>query len=235
MNKIVLEQVKSNSINLKDNERYLFKEDNINNARINVTTSAIIDIFNEKNIDINYVFNVDNNCKLILNIFDISENINRNIDININGEISEVIINISSISLKENNYVLNINHNNKNTSSKSNIHSLALDDNIVSIKNNGYVKKGSSKSNLIQDNKIILMGDNNSKIEPKLFIDEYDVDASHGAYIGKFLDDELFYLNSRGLNEIDSYRLLVTGFLIYEFDILDDDKNYLKEIISKYI
>ena len=35
------------------------------------------------------------------------------------------------------------------------------------------------------------MNDNNSKIEPNLFIDEYDV-ASHGAYIGKLMKKNYF-------------------------------------------
>ena len=82
--------------------------------------------------------------------------------------------------------------------------------------------------------KIIVMNDNKSKIEPNLFIDEYDVEASHGAYIGKFDEEELFYLNSRGLDENKCYELLINGFLLNEFNITDDVKDDLKKIIKKY-
>jgi Fe-S cluster assembly protein SufD len=75
------------------------------------------------------------------------------------------------------------------------------------------------------------MSDGKSTICPNLLIDNYDVDSSHGAYIGKFRDEEIFYLMSRGISREDSYRLLLNGFLINS-DSIDFNKidEFVREI-----
>lgn len=231
MNKIVLEGSNSN-IKLKDNDSYLLMAKN--NVVIDVENNALLNVFNQEDIDQEFIFNVSNNSNLDINIFDASKNIKRNIIINLNGESSNVTLNLSSISLGKNNYEVSVFHNSKNTTSQTNLHGLALDNNEITFKNNGHIINGSNKSILNQDNKIIIMGDNNSKIEPNLFIDEYDIKASHGAYIGKFDEEEIFYLKTRGLSEKESYNLLINGFLLGEFKI---DKEYIDDlikIINKY-
>lgn len=235
MNKIVLEEIKSNYVEFKDNGRYSLEEFDSKKFIVKKEKDIVIDIVNENDIDSEYVFDVEENCNLTINIFDVSKNINRSISININGENSNILLNISSISLCENNYNINVYHNSKNTTSNTNVHGLALDNNKIFIKNNGYIKNGSQNSKLNQDNKVIIMCDNNSKIEPNLFIDEYDVEASHGAYIGKFDEEELFYLNSRGLDDNESYNLLINGFLIGELDLDESTKEKIKDIINKNV
>ena len=219
MNNIVLE---SDLLILKDNEN---KEINI---KKNINTKIIL--INERDTDNKYIFNVEENSNIIINILDISKNIKRDITINLNGKNSNIELNISSISLNENIYQVNVFHNEKNTHSKTTLHGLTINDNKIIFKNNGYIKKGSTKSILNQDNKIITLGKNNSKIEPNLFIDEYDVEASHGAYIGKFKEDDIFYLKTRGLNEESANNLLINGFLLDKFN----DKEQLEKLIKKY-
>ena len=232
MNKIILEEI---NFNYKDNGRYLINEENDKKIIIKKDTNIVLDIVNENDISNSYEIDIEENSNVVLNVFDVANKIDRDVTVNINGKNSSVILNISSISLNENNYNISIYHNDKNTKSNTNIHGLTLQNNIITIKNNGYIKNGSQNSKLNQDNKIIIMNDNNSKIEPNLFIDEYDVEASHGAYIGKFDEEELFYLNSRGLDDKESYNLLITGFLIGELDLEDSLKDKLKDIINKYV
>ncbi len=47
---------------------------------------------------------------------------------------------------------------------------------------------------------------------PSLEIEADDVKASHGATVGQIDQEQLFYLRSRGLNEQQARRLLVSGF-----------------------
>lgn len=231
MNKILLEE---SSINIKDNCNYLLNENG--NKQINILDNnvSVFTIINEEDKNLKYVFNVSSNCDLVINIFDAAPIINREIVVNLNGDNSKLLVNVSAISLMKNNYDISIHHNAINCTSNTNIHGLTIDNNSIYIKNNGYIPKGSKKSELHQDNKIIIMNDNKSKIEPNLFIDEYDVLASHGAYIGKFDLDELFYLESRALDEKTSYELLINGFLLNEFNVSDDLKEELKRLIKKY-
>lgn len=219
MNKIILE---SDLLILKDNED---KEINI---KKDIKTKIVL--INEKNANNKYIFNFEENAYANIYFFDVSNSINRKITVNLNGNNSYVELNISSISLNENNYEINIFHNEKNTHSETNMHGLAIDDNKIIFKNNGTIRKGAIKSVLNQDNKIITLGKNNSKIEPNLFIDEYDISASHGAYVGKFKEEDVFYLMTRGLSEEDSNNLLIKGFLIGNLD----QKEQLEKIINKY-
>ena len=219
MNNILLE---SDLLILKDNED---KEINI---KKDINTKIVL--INENEAKNRYIFNIEENSNVKINIFDVSKEINRNITVNLNGKNSYVELNISSISLNENIYEVNIFHNEKNTHSQTNLHGLAIDDNKIVFKNNGTIKKGSIKSILNQDNKIITLGKNNSKIEPNLFIDEYDIEASHGAYVGKFKEEDIFYLKTRGLSEENANKLLIKGFLMGSFD----EKEQLEEIIDKY-
>ncbi|MCI8460489.1 MAG: SufD family Fe-S cluster assembly protein, partial [Bacilli bacterium] len=74
--------------------------------------------------------------------------------------------------------------------------------------------KKSSKCICNQENQIINMDNGKSTILPILLIDNYDVDSNHSAYIGKFRDEEIFYLMSRGISRSMANRLLLRGFLI---------------------
>ena len=65
---------------------------------------------------------------------------------------------------------------------------------------------------------------------PNLYIDSHDVEASHSALIGKFSDEELFYLQSRGLDIKSAEKLLVTGFLTSNIT-----NNRILKIINKNI
>ena len=48
---------------------------------------------------------------------------------------------------------------------------------------------------------------------PLLQIDEFDVEANHGASIGAIDDEDLYYLMSRGLTKAQSEQLIVSGYM----------------------
>lgn len=160
-----------------------------------------------------YVFDLEENAHLIINKFYEEKEISENITINLNGLNSRVDYNFSTITYDNQKYVININHNNKNTISNVINHGVVMNDSKLLFEVNSSVKKGNKGSKLNQESKIIVMSSNNSIIKPNLFIDEYDVDAVHSATIGKFRNDEIFYLKTKGLSEKDAISLLIKGFL----------------------
>ena len=84
---------------------------------------------------------------------------------------------------------------------------------------------------LNQNNRIINLGNNKSEILPNLYIDCSDVEASHAALIDRFTFEEIFYLQSRGINYNDALKLLIKGFLLS--DISDKDLiDYITEIFN---
>lgn len=194
---------------------------------------CIIQIIEEE-VDNKIVYNILENSNVNISIFDDSSNSKLNIIINLNGKNSNINFNAGIISHNVNKYKIDVFHNISSTTSNVNIHGITVHSGKLFIENNGYIKKGSNKSSLNQDNKIITMDGNHSKIEPNLYIDEYDIEASHGAYIGKFDSDVLFYLESRGLDYKSSYNLLIKGFLLDGFICDDSIKDNILKIINKY-
>ncbi len=60
-----------------------------------------------------------------------------------------------------------------------------------------------------------LMLDEKSRSDtyPTMEIAEEDVAVGHEATVGKISDEELFYLQSRGLSEADATAMIVQGFI----------------------
>jgi len=149
----------------------------------------------EKSIDINV--EQHNNSKLVINFSGISKNdINVKINVNVLGNDNECIINSRVIA---SNGFINLTacvKDNENTTGNKIIEDL----------------KG------INENGSILL-------EPVLEIDSCEVDAEHFATIGTFSDDELFYLQSKGLSLDAAYILLKRHFLYSLFS-----KNFINLI-----
>jgi len=86
------------------------------------------------------------------------------------------------------------------------------------------IEKGMKQANAFQTLKGIITSDQAIvEVNPILLIDEFDVKAGHGATIGKIEEDQLYYLMSRGLNQRESEKLIINGFLKPIIDEIDDE------------
>ena len=85
----------------------------------------------------------------------------------------------------------------------------------------------------IQKEAIINLTNNKCEIKPNLYIDTSDVEASHSALIGKFSDEEMFYIQSRGIDYETALKLLITGFLTSDINNKKIIENINKNI-NKY-
>ncbi len=73
---------------------------------------------------------------------------------------------------------------------------------------------GAVKSKTRQEAKLIVFDEKcRGKASPVLNISENDVEASHGAAVGKLSEMHLFYLMSRGLDREEAKRLITLGYL----------------------
>ncbi len=80
----------------------------------------------------------------------------------------------------------------------------------------GMVKIGKEarKTDSFLEMRILLLDKKSSAVaEPKLEIENNDVRASHAATVGKIDDEQLFYLESRGINLEEAKKIIVEGFL----------------------
>jgi len=113
----------------------------------------------------------------------------------------------------------NILHEAPNTTSNQLFKGILLDSSVSSFEGKIFVNKIAQKTAAYQLNKNLLLGENaKAYTKPNLEIFADDVKASHGATVGYFSDDELFYLAARGIEKKSATRLLTTSFVQ---DILD--------------
>ena len=174
------------------------------------------------------IYNVSENSKLV--VYQYGINIDNNIIINLNGENASVEYHYSTINYDDHKYKIDVNHNNSKTISNLYNHGINVLDNKLDFDVTGNVLNKSDKCECNQKNQILNISDGKSTILPKLLIDNYDVISSHSAYIGKFKDEILFYLMSRGISEKVSYDLLIKSFLVNGCDNTELIEKLEKEI-----
>ncbi|AHI54034.1 FeS assembly protein SufD [Spiroplasma sabaudiense Ar-1343] len=75
------------------------------------------------------------------------------------------------------------------------------------------IRKGSTNSEAHQELRLLIL-DSTAKAhsDPILLIDENDIVASHANAIGMLDQEQIFYLNSRGLSKIEAQELLILGY-----------------------
>ena len=179
---------------------------------------------NNKNKD--YKYEIDEDTI----IYHYSINSSSNVDIKLDKDI-RLDYYFNTINYDDNKFSINVKHKSNNSHSEVYNHGINMNTNKLTFDVTGVVPKEYSKCICNQDNQIINMDNGKSTILPKLLIDNFDVDSNHAAYIGKFRDEDLFYLMSRGISRDMSYRLLLNGFLLNSDSIeLERIKEFVDEI-----
>lgn len=232
------------------NKLLVNSEDEINNLVIEEDTELVFN-FNDTSRDI-YIVVEDNIC---LNIVDISFNTSNKINITLkndsrviynkfsinsgdyiytllDGEYSNVVINNSVVNNDNTKMKFVIEHNNTNTSSNLSNHGVNNSSGTLYFNVDSKINRSASLACADQENKIINLVKGDSKILPNLLVDNYDVSASHSAYISDFDKESMFYLKSRGISDNEARRLLLEGFLIGNLDVDDETKKNLLSYIK---
>lgn len=164
-------------------------------------------------------------------IYHFSINSSSNIEIHLCCEDVTLYYYYNNINYDSNSFHIKIFHDKNNTHSEIFSHGVNVFNKKLDYHVEGIVPKSSSKCVCNQENQIINMKNGMSTILPILLIDNYDVDSNHGAYIGKFSEEKLFYMMSRGISREEAYQLLLNGFLINSDSIeLSQIDLFLKEI-----
>lgn len=209
---------------------------NVLESKLEVTLelndNVTLDLFelkqgNKLKIKNKYILN--NNSYLNISKFNDIDNILENTIVNLNGKNSKIDYNFKTISVLEEQYYLNIYHNSINTISNIKNNGVCIKEGKILFNVSSFVPENIVGCKVIQNNRIINLTNNKCQINPNLYIDCNDVEASHSALIGTFSDMEMFYLQSRGISNKDAMLLLIKGFLLSNLE----DKN-LNDIIDKY-
>lgn len=156
----------------------------------------------------------------------VSDVLNAKMHVDLVGEGAEVNLRAVAVSSDENDQTVDvlIIHKASNTSGTMTNIGIANKKGRIVLNGVEKIEKGMKNSNAFQTLKgIITSDDAYVEVNPILLIDEHDIKAGHGATIGKIEEEQLYYLQSRGLNKIEAEKLIINGFLQPVIDEIDDE------------
>ncbi len=238
MNKILVNNIEKDNIDSKyvlDHDDNIYLElDDINKELFLVVKENVNITFNifGKCSDLKLNVSISENSNLIINTLILEGKFN--ISINMEGKNSTVYSNYSVVSSENSHNKIEVKHLVSNTNSYLSNHGFSLNKADIILDVNGCIPKESSKCVSHQDNQIIEIEDSLSQINPNLYIENYDVEASHAAYIGEFKEEALFYMMSRGISMDDAKFLLLKAFLLGNFKFDDTTYDNYMNGVTKY-
>ena len=141
-------------------------------------------------------------------------NINETIYLNETGATFNTIVVLLGLKESVINSDIKVYHNTNHTNSDLKVYAVIKDEAKINLDNNAYIKKNSYQSKAYQGAKgLSLSKKGRILVNPNLYIDEYDVMASHGVAMGSLNMDDLFYLMSRGLTKEEASQIVIMGFI----------------------
>ena len=102
----------------------------------------------------------------------------------------------------------------------------------------GQIKRGCYQSKAHQTTRILTLDEKeNVKVLPILLIDENDVEASHACSLGQPDENQLYYMQSRGMTRTQAIQLLTVGYLLPIATIIDDEavREEIRDEIEKKV
>lgn len=231
----VLSYLKLKVVNDTELELEIDEKDNKIDIFINVLNGVKLNVYeyiSGNNLKIQYKYYIEENANVDIRKINDVDCIKEYDIFNLNGTGAKVKRVLKTISNSNEKYDMLVYHNAKETSSDLINHGVNIEDGKLVFNVSSFVLEKMNDSYLNQNNRIINLTDNECKINPNMYIDCFDVTANHSAFIGGFKEEELFYLQSRGINKEEATKLLIRGFLTNYLN--DKQKERYKKIIDQY-
>ena len=152
--------------------------------------------------------------------------VSKNLDVILDKEGLEV--EILGVYVGTNNQQINLTvnaiHKAPNTKCLTQVRGILKDSSYSSFKGLIKIEKKAQQTNSYLDDDVLILGEKaQNKSEPMLEIEADDVKATHGATTGQISEDQVFYLQSRGLSLEDAQGLIMKGFLDTVISRISDD------------
>lgn len=200
--------------------------DDLNGIEVSGTTNVDVmlneDLDTSKELD----YRVSENSELALTIFDLG---NRNLDLTVRVHLkrgSSCGINIASICPGGKKKVFSVDtiHDERDTTSFTKMAGINAADGTLRFIGTSDVPNGSHNSTTRQEGRITnLSAGSKSEVSPALLIKDNEVNASHGAAVGAYDPNAMYYLMSRGLTESESRKLITLGSLVPIVESFSDE------------
>jgi len=229
MNKIIID--KNSEIDLKDNVVYL--DTNNKEVIINISGKVLINEFIKKDNDTSsLIINIEDNSELLYNRFSNINNMNNNIIINQNSN-SSLEFNYSIIAKDKGklDFISNVDGSGNKTNIR--VRAITKDNGSLVLKCVTDNKNNTLDNELLESLKILMLNDEESIIIPDLLVASNEVLVNHEATISGINKDELFYLNSKGIDVEKSKELISDGFIINNLNLGKNDKKELEGYLDE--
>lgn len=176
-------------------------------------TCKLYEIRTGEDCKIQYKYYLKENAKLEVNRFYQVKEAKELDIVNLNGEGATFDFHFKTIALEKQKYNMMVYHNERNTHSNLMNHGVTVKDGKIEQVMTSIVLNGKKNCTLNQLGKILPLNEEKSSVHPILLVEENEVEANHAAHLGGFSEEELFYMESRGIPEDTAIRLLLEGFL----------------------
>jgi len=184
-------------------------------------------------------FRVAQNEKLTLVLICVSAT-NYALTVELTGRRAEAQILGILIGRKQNEILLHTLQEHKAPQTMSDLHikSVLFDRSELKYEGAIRIEKAAQQSNAYQRNdNLLLSGEAKAESKPALEILANEVRCTHGATLGKIDPEELFYLESRGLDEAKAQKIIIEGFFLSLLEKVPDAivKKQLTKIVRANI
>lgn len=128
---------------------------------------------------------------------------------------SEILIDSASITSSKKNQTFLAHHLEGDTISNTNNYSIVVEGGEYYLDVIGEINHGAKNSKAFQESRILTTsGKQKATVLPQLLIYENDVEASHAATVGQIDENHLFYMQSRGMSEMEAMALVMSSYLM---------------------
>ena len=155
----------------------------------------------------------------------LSQNLEADLNVNLNGENARAMVNAIVVSNDQQQQTVDVHMTHFAPYSYGDMYNVGISNGYGRVTLNGIekIEKGMKQANAFQTLKGIILSDFSMvDVNPILLIDEYDVKAGHGATVGKIEEQQLYYLQSRGLSKIEAEKLIIKGYVKPILDEIND-------------
>jgi len=188
---------------------------------INIEANSCIEIHDNaiENEKLELIFTIKENAKLnyVLNTKNSKHDIERKITFNLEGSFAKAFAKCTHLGQKSQKFTITTVQKHLATQTTSNVEvRCVLKDNAqMRCDNLIHVTKEADNCQASQSSKCIMLSASSRAIAiPKLEIKNHKVKCNHGAAICRLNDEQIFYLESRGLDFFTTQKFLIDGFLL---------------------
>lgn len=176
--------------------------------------------------DMDFVADVRRDARLVLAVCELDNgNTDGKIRVNLREEGAYAMVRTACVVQGKKHFELDCIHEVAHTTSEMENYAVVKDGGNYRMKACGKIVKGAHESATHQKTRVLTMSDQHtSEVIPLLLINENDVKASHATTLGQPDENQLYYLQTRGLSRDMALRLLTVGYIMPIAELFEDAK-----------